>query len=148
LSLTMADFRDEAGVLVPGGEPQISHTVPVTAFLPAVEGGPFPTIVYAHGLDGDRNYAAGHVGETCSEGYALVAIDAPKHGDHPDATSLNPALYLMGITGDPENPFAALRARDNFRQATFDQLQLLRRIEVGMDIDGDGQADLAFDRLH
>jgi dienelactone hydrolase len=148
LTLTVADFRDDAGVIVPGEEPQRFHSVPVVAFVPAQGNGPFPTIVYAHGLDGDRTYAVALAADACSEGHAVVAIDAPKHGDHPDAPILNPALDLMGITGDPEDPFDALAARDNFRQATFDKLQLLRRIEAGMDVDESGQPDLAFERVH
>jgi alpha-beta hydrolase superfamily lysophospholipase len=148
LALTMADFRNDAGVLVPGGAPQRLHSIPVVAYLPALDGGPFPTIVFAHGLDGDRNHSAWYALQACDDGYSMVAIDAPKHGDHPDAPMLLPALDLMGITGDPDDPFAALRARDALRQATFDTLQLLRRIEAGMDVDANGEIDLDAARVH
>jgi pimeloyl-ACP methyl ester carboxylesterase len=148
VTVTMADFRDEDGIVVHPPEPGSFYAVPVTAFLPSVGAPPHPTILYGHGLDGDRTYAASIAGAACEEGYAVVAIDAPKHGGHPDAPVIQPALDLMGITGDADDPFVALRARDNFRQATYDKLQLLRGIDAGLDVDGDGQPDFDGHRMH
>ena len=145
--LSMANFRSADGVLADELEPQSFYSLPVTTFLPPGSA-PHPTIIYAHGLDGDRTYSANIALESCELGYAVVAIDAPKHGGHPDTALVQPALDLMGITADPDDPFVALRARDNFRQSTYEKLQLLRRIEVGMDVDGDGQPDLSVERLH
>ena len=148
VTLTMADFRDDKGVLAADLEPQAFYSLPVSVFYPVSGSVPYPTIVYGHGLDGSRHFASSVATRVCAEGYAVVAIDAPKHGEHPDGAIVQSALDLMGISDDPDDPFVAVRARDNFRQATYDKLQLLRRIESGFDVDGDGQPDLDFGRLH
>jgi hypothetical protein len=43
--------------------------------------------------------------------------------------------------------FVPLLMRDQFRQSTFDKLQLLRVLAGGLDLDGDGEPDLDPDRL-
>jgi pimeloyl-ACP methyl ester carboxylesterase len=105
-------------------------------------------VVYGHGLWGNRRLAWPVAWSLCPRGFAVVAIDAPKHGEHPDEAEVNEAISLFGITGDPRDPFVPLPARDNFRQATYDKLQLLRRIEHGMDLDADGSTDLDADEVH
>lgn len=146
-TLTLADFTAD-GVVTDAPIPQGFYDVPITAYLPNTGGAePFPTIVYGHGLWGERHLASQWAQLACPNGYAVIAIDAPKHGDHPDAALINEAVDLLGVTGNSEDPFDPLQARDNFRQAAFDKLQLLRRIEAGFDIDGDGDADFDFDRL-
>lgn len=148
LALTMADFTAE-GVVTDAPNPQGFYDMPVIAYLPIAGGAePFPTVIYGHGLWGDRRDAQTWASVVCSQGYAVVAIDAPKHGDHPDITGISAALALLGVTGDPQDPFWPLDARDNFRQATYDKLQLLRRIEAGLDVDADGTVDLDAARLH
>lgn len=146
--LTMADFTGPDGVVVAGAAPQSFYGVPVTTFLPTTGAGPFPAVIYGHGLTGDRTTAAWLAWIMAPHGYAVVAIDAPKHGAHPDAAVINSAVDLLGLSGDMDDPFLALDARDNFRQATFDKLQLLRRIEVGMDLDADGIAELDGTRVY
>ena len=147
-ALTMADFTT-GGVVTDPPYPQGFYEVPVTAYLPNGLGGePYPTVIFGHGLWGERHNAEEWAAMVCAQGYAVVAIDAPKHGEHPDSTGISEALGLLGVTGDPEDPFLPLDARDNFRQAAYDKLQLLRRIEAGFDVDGDGTPDLDIDRLH
>lgn len=146
--LHMADFTS-GGVVIDPPYPQGFYEVPVSVFLPNALGAePYPTVIYAHGLWGDRELAVAWAEMVCGRGYAVVAIDAPKHGDHPDSTGISEALALLGVTGDPEDPFLPLDARDNFRQAAYDKLQLLRRIDAGFDVDGDGTVDLDGERLH
>jgi dienelactone hydrolase len=146
--LKMADFTS-GGVVIDPPVPQGFYDVPVTAYLPIAGGAePFPTVIFGHGLWGERHSAEGWATMACPEGHAVIAIDAPKHGDHPDDTGISEALALLGVTGDPVDPFLPLDARDNFRQAAYDKLQLLRRIEAGFDIDADGTNDFDVGRLH
>lgn len=146
--LTMADFTDPAGILAPAPVPQGFYDVPVSTYLPMEGAGPFPTVIFGHALTGDRSSAEWFAFQLTQAGYAVVAIDAPKHGDHPDAAVGNSALDLFGLTGDPLDPFLALYARDNFRQAAYDKLQLVRAIEAGLNVTPDGEPDFDFERLH
>ena len=45
-------------------------------------------------------------------------------------------------------PRTAIGSRDGLRQTVVDLMQLVRQIEVGMDIDGDGTADLDATRIY
>jgi len=146
--LKMADFTDESGVVTNAPVPDSFYDVPVIAYLPKTGEAPFPTVIFGHALTGDRRSAWWHAYLLAPLGYAVIAIDAPKHGDHPDAAVNQSALDLMGLSLDASDPFHALDARDNFRQAAFDKLQLRRRIEAGLNVDADGEPDFDIARLH
>jgi hypothetical protein len=45
-------------------------------------------------------------------------------------------------------PRTALGNRDGLRQTTIDLMQLVREVQIGMDIDGDGSADLNAQRIY
>jgi len=80
---------------------------------------------------------------------AVVAIDAVAHGQHPGGAPSNP-LELLSTFFAFDLGTRALdvpRLRDNFRQSTFDKLQLLRLVRQNPDLDGDGRADVDVDRL-
>lgn len=143
--LRMVDFGDDEGIIL-GTEPQSTYELPVVAFLPVEGEGPFPTIVFGHALTGDRTSAWYQAANFSTLGFAMIAIDAPKHGEHPDPAVTNPTFDLLGLSNDPSDPFDPFAARDNFRQATFDKLQLVRRLVVGLDMTGDGEPD--FDAAH
>ncbi len=58
-----------------------------------------------------------------------------------------------GVIGDQEGlnaqtPWRIIFARDAIRQTTADLMQLVRVIEVGMDVDGDGSRDLDPSRIY
>ncbi|HET6582882.1 MAG TPA: hypothetical protein VFG69_05535, partial [Nannocystaceae bacterium] len=146
--LRMADFTDANGIVTGAPVPQGFYDVPATAWLPDEGDGPFPTVIFGHALTGERHSASWFAFLLTQSGYAVVAIDAPKHGDHPDRAIGNSALDLFGLGGDPLDPFLALSARDNFRQAAYDKLQLVRAIEAGLNVTPDGQPDFDFKRLH
>ena len=147
-SLRIADFTNASGVVEDAPNPRGFIDIPVQALFPPSGNGPFPVVVFGHGLWGDRT-GAWYIATTLAPaGFAVVAIDAPKHGDHPDAAKINAAFDLLGLTDDITDPFLPFSARDNFRQATFDKLQLLRRIEAGMDVDGDGDVDIDASDVH
>jgi pimeloyl-ACP methyl ester carboxylesterase len=103
--------------------------------------------VYGHGLAGDRLEGEALAELAAPEGFAVIAVDAPKHGNHPDEGS--GVLDFFGLSlADLSNPLDSLQLRDNFRQGTYDRLQLIEMLRGGVDADGDMAVDLDFDRLH
>lgn len=157
--IPVQDYRDSNGVVQAAFEadgapiPQQTWDVPVRIWLPddGGAGAPYPTLILGHGLSGDRSQANGYVQRLTDEGWAGVAIDALKHGDHPsnedggDAGELG-ALDFFAV--DLENvEIEALRLRDHWRQSTYDKLQLLKAILQG-ELDGDtATADVDLGRI-
>jgi alpha-beta hydrolase superfamily lysophospholipase len=146
-TIDMVDFTDEDGIVV-GTEPVDAYDLRWNAFLPDANGGPYPTIVFGHALTGSSETGYLVAQNLAELGVAVIGIDAPKHGEHPDTAVTHPTFDLLGLSNDLEDPFDPFDARDNFRQATFDKLQLVRRIREGFDVTGDGTPDLDADNLH
>ncbi|MBL6975302.1 MAG: hypothetical protein ISR64_06170 [Deltaproteobacteria bacterium] len=86
--------------------------------------GPFPVVLFQHGLDGSRKEAVKFASELAQAGFAVVSLDAPLHGDHP--------VRIAG-TENGTGFFSAdvLAVRDNLRQAILDQYQMTRFISDG-----------------
>lgn len=116
---------------------------PVVAlpFVLSVPAGPkpaggWPTVIGAHGLGGKNIPVQGDVDSYCLEqaqllaarGLACLGIDGTSHG-------------LRGSSFDFLNVANMAEVRDNFRQYTFDLLQL-SRAAPDIDVDGDGAGDL------
>jgi hypothetical protein len=153
------DYRDpEDGVIRrargEAADPQAMYTIPVTAWLPRDRTGPVPTLVYGHGLTGDRFQAGRLAAFAAPLGIATVAIDALEHGDHPTVggtrrESLQTLFAFFGInTGMlSSRALEAARLRDNFAQSAFDRLQLTRLLAAHPDLDGDGADDLDLAQL-
>ncbi len=142
LDYTGEDEALASDLLAPG-----AYELPMVAFVPTDGQGPFPTIVYGHGLGGSRDQAALLADLFGPEGYAVVAVDAPKHGAHPDGGE-DSVLDFFGLSLDFSDPLDALKLRDNFRQGSFDRLQLVEALKAGIDVDGDGQTDVDAQNLH
>lgn len=148
------DYRDAAdGVIRRDAgadiDPRASYTLPVTMWLPLDREGPVPTLVYGHGLSGDRYQADRLATFAAPAGIATVAIDALEHGHHPssadpDRSTLLTVFAFFGIHTDMLSTRAleAARLRDNFAQSAFDRLQLTRLLAQSPDVDGDGTDDL------
>ena len=82
-------------------------------------------------------------------GYAVIAIDAVEHGDHPsrdeNAVGLD-AIRILGI--NLTERFIDIRAlRGNFNQTTLDRLQLIQLIRDDPDVNSDGFPDLDFNQI-
>jgi hypothetical protein len=120
--------------------------VPVTTYLPmAPSSGPLPTMIFGHGLGGDRHQAAELAAFAGPRNIAVVAIDSVKHGDHPDQPSTSDSLgVITGFFGfDIKGGTLDTRVlRDNFRESTYDKLQLVEMLRPGLDVDGDGTTDV------
>ncbi len=139
-------WRDESGAMG-DGDPVRQYRLPVSAWLP--EGsGPHQTAIFGHGLVHDRDVGEAMARIVVPLGIAVIAIDAVVHGDHPDASD-DDALVLFDFFAVTLDPIAhdPLRLRDNFRQSTWDKLQLLRLLELDSDIDGDCVSDLDLTRM-
>lgn len=149
-TLEVGDYRSDKMYLEPGPVSATASTLPVSIWLPHGEG-PFPTIIYAHGLGGDRSQAGFLEPGAAPNGWAVIGVDAPKHGNHYDPAS-NPNFVALEFFGLSSNIFApnlldTRRLSDNFRQATYDKLQLVRAITAGLDADEDGAVDIDADSL-
>lgn len=134
------DYRDGFHIEGRVGKTLRRHTARV--WLPKEGSGPFPTIVFGHGLTGARAQGDKLADFAAPVGFAAIAIDAVYHGAHPagSAKSLGGVLGFFGI--DPAKlSFDFLRLRDNFRQSTYEKLQLIEAIRRHPDFDGDGKND-------
>jgi hypothetical protein len=145
------DFRVDGHHIDEGDlSPQSSYSLPVVFYLPKNGVPPYRTILFGHGLGGDRHQAEGLAELAAPTGYATVAIDAVKHGDHPDQPDLViPGAEIieffgLGLGADPVD---GRKLRDHFRQSTYDKLQLIEMLRPGVDVDGDMQPDVGVDEL-
>lgn len=152
------DYRDADGHFpsrAPGAPavPVRTYRVPITFWLPFTGVGPFPTLLYGHGLGGGRDQGARLAEFAAPLGIATVAIDAVRHSEHPTGLGASASTFdtvLAFVTFDGDRATRAIdgrKLRDHFRQSTWDKLQLTRLLRAGVDVDGDGTDDLDGTRL-
>jgi hypothetical protein len=98
------------------------------AFSDATKSGPRPVVIFQHGLGGDKDSCWGTAERLAELGAAVFAIDSPEHGSRANGQSaIQSTFSFFGV--DPSGQsFDIARARDNFRQMTSDQLELVRFI--------------------
>jgi len=130
----------------------------------------WPVAILGHGVNGNKNAPMLNLGSSMAKyGIASISINAVGHGFGPEGTLEvsrtvgAPVTFKAGGRGIDQNcdgtfgSTEGLRARsprevlfisDGFRQTAVDLMQLVRVIEVGMDVDGDGQADLNPSRIY
>lgn len=147
------DFRVD-GLLIDdhNPSPQMEYTIPVIVYLPLdpnpTPTSPYPTLIYGHGLSGGRTQAQSLAQVIAPLGFAVVAIDAVKHNEHPDTPKAEPPMNVLeffGIDLTSGTLFEPRYFRDNLRQSTYDKLQLLQVLRGGIDADGDDTPDLGTD---
>ncbi|MCA9538725.1 MAG: hypothetical protein KC620_07550, partial [Myxococcales bacterium] len=117
------DYRDGKAILTPA--PKAPWTLPVSTWLPREGQGPWPTIFVGHGLGAGRYQAARLAELYCPAGFAVVAMDAMRHGDHPTSAhgdGQDTALSFLGLN------LAGLQIDGqtlvgNFNQTVVDRLQ-------------------------
>jgi hypothetical protein len=157
------------GLPVPRGTNEIYFNV----FLPSgtMPPGGWPVAIFGHGNNGDKNVVGGSIfvaASMASHGIATIAINAVGHGGGPlgtlslDTTGGRVTLPAGGRGIDQNGdgqiganeginaapPQDLIRNTDGIRQTVVDLMQLVRVIEVGMDIDGDGLPDLDASRIY
>lgn len=128
-----------------------SYTLSVDIHLPG-DGtdGPYPVVMYGHGLAGDRGEGRGTARQLADLGVAVVAVDAPFHGDHPTTVNSADLFWVLDFFGiiATEAGMDVRQLRDNWRLATWDKLQIAQAIRAGVDLTGDGVDDLDGTQLH
>jgi hypothetical protein len=144
---TADDFTVD-GVVDPSLSPQSQYDLPVVIYLPKNATPPYSTLVYGHGLGGDRFQAAQLADFAAPLGLAVVAIDAPKHGDHPDGPGFNAVLDFFGLSLNFADPLDALVLRDNFRKGAYDRIALVQMLLAGVDLQGSPAPELDPTSLH
>jgi dienelactone hydrolase len=109
------------------------RVVPFVLSIPKNVGavsGPYPVVIFMHGLGGSRHDMWSVADKLASAGLASLAIDAVYHGaraalHHPDGPQM---------IEDPRATFLSsdlTATRDSFRQTTLDLLQVARLIREG-----------------
>lgn len=135
--LPSPDFRDENGFFDPervAGD-VAAPLVPLDFVSTLPPGpGPHPVVILQHGFAGCNDIVLDLGPELAARGLAAIGISALSHGSRGNPTEL--------VTSTPAG------ARDIFRQTNADQMALVRGIEAGIDVDGDGVADLDPDAIH
>jgi hypothetical protein len=127
-------------------------------------------VILGHGVNGNKNGPMLIFGSTMAQhGIASISINAVGHGFGPEGTmtvnrtAAGPVTFKAGgrtidqncdgLFGSTEglratSPREAVFLSDAFRQTAVDLMQLVRVIQVGMDVDGDGQADVDPSRIY
>jgi hypothetical protein len=153
--------------------PQVrgKERVGVALILPAgqkPEGG-WPVAIHGPGVTRSKYDIFLAADYNARKGFATIAIDPVGHAFGPNgklvlSTATGPAEVPMHgrAKADPENdgidseelqaplsphPKATIAFRDGLRQTALDNMALVRAIQRGVDVDGDGAADLAKDKI-
>ena len=147
LTMTVRDRRNALGLVDPEVDP-VESEIPLTIWLPD-RPGPHPVVVYGHGLGSERDEGYRVAREQGDVPYALVAMEAVAHGDHPSATGTgqtDAAMDFLGIALSPPSVRAGA-IRGNFDQTVLDRLRLIRLLREQPDLDGDGTPELDPERI-
>jgi hypothetical protein len=136
----------------------------------------WPVAIFGHGFGGSKQDGGPGGGNSMAvaaslaeQGIASIAINVVGHGFGPLSTlTVNPRVGAPvtfseggrgidqdgdGIIGSSEGiaaaaPRSIIADRDGRRQTVVDLMQLVRVIEAGMDVDGDGSNDLNASRIY
>jgi hypothetical protein len=152
---------------------QRMNTIYFTLFLPAGSrpAAGWPVAIYGHGFTDSRHGSPFAVAASmAAQGIATIAINVVGHGGGALGTlnvlrngGLPPVSLPAGGRGIDQNgdgaisstegssagaPRILVGSSDALRQTTIDLMQLARQIQVGMDVDGDGAADLDPARIY
>jgi len=156
------------------GVPAVQGTnqVQFSVFLPAgskpADG--WPVAIFGHGFGDWKNGAPPAVAGTFARnGIAMVAVNVVGHGGGALGTytinrvGLPPVTLPLGGRGIDQDgngsidstegvsaapPNNLIGNRDGLRQTTIDLMQLVRVLEGGVDVDGDGADDLSSSRIY
>ena len=156
------------------GSPQVqgSNELVFQLFVPAgaKPAGGWPVAIFGHGFTDSMYGAPWTVGSVfASQGIATIAINVVGHGGgalgilnvlRTDGLPVTLSAGGRGFDQDGNGvidstegvnaapPRTVIGSRDGLRQTVIDLIQLVRQIEVGVDIDGDGSADLNAQRIY
>jgi hypothetical protein len=140
-----------------------------TPATPRPAGG-WPVVIFIPGSPDNKNGGPFNVAAgLAAQGLASISITPAGLGFGPLSTltvvskTSGPATFLAGGRSSDQNgdgaidagegiqappPRRTLRTNHTIRQTVVDLIQLLRVIEIGVDVDGDGRADLDASRMY
>jgi len=153
-------------------KPQAYNDLVVQVFLPAgaKPAGGWPVAIFGHGFTDSMYGAPWTVASVfASQGLATVSINVVGHAGGALGT-----LSVQRAQGDPVQvpaggrgfdqdgngtidstegvsaigALSAISSRDGLRQTVIDIMQLVRQVEAGVDVDGDGSVDLDAQRIY
>src|SRR5262249_54257832 len=159
------------GTLTGGPAVQPTNDIYFTLVLPAGSkpASGWPVAIFGHGFGDNKNNSPFVVAATmANHGIATIAINVVGHGFGPagtltvnaNNTSVTFSVGGRGVDLDGNGTIASTEgssaappngivgSRDGLRQTVADLMQLVRVIQVGVDVDGDGVADLNPDRIY
>jgi hypothetical protein len=151
-------------------QPQGTNSISYTLFLPS---GPepargWPVELFGHGFTDSKQGAPWAVASSLAHaGIATIAINVVGHGGGAGGnltivTPSGPTVIPDGGRGIDQDgngtidstegvnaaaPDTLVSNRDGLRQTVVDLMQLVREIQVGLDVDGNGSADLDASRI-
>lgn len=151
--------------------PQRMNHVFFTLILPAGTrpSAGWPVAIYGHGFTDFRHNSPFAVGASmAAAGVATIAINVVGHGFGPEGTvtvttPTTAVTFPAGGRGIDQNGDKSIGSTegssaggqriligssDALRQTTIDLMQLVRQIQVGIDVDGDGSPDLDRNRIY
>jgi hypothetical protein len=175
---TSPDYEVHPGEFIPpigtrSGIPVVQGTNEIYFILFVPSGskplGGWPVTIFGHGNGKTRENAFNLAATMASHGIATIAINGVGHGGGPLGT-LNVSLATgqsvrllsggRGIDQDHDHdigtneglvstrPRKVIFFTDGLRQTTVDLMQLVRVIQVGVDVHGDGSVDLDPSRIY
>ena len=168
---TAGKYIPATGTLTGTPLPQGSNDLLVQMFVPsgAKPASGWPVAIFGHGF-GDSLYGAPWTvaATLASRGIATVSINVVGHGGGALGSlavlrATGPVLVPAGGCGIDQDgdgniastegssaaaPRAIIGSRDGLRQTVVDLMQLVRQVEAGIDIDGDGSVDLDAQRIY
>jgi Big-like domain-containing protein len=165
------DYETASKVIPPSGSitgPVVQGTnrLYFNLFLPAgtAPAAGWPVAIFGHGFGDNKNSSPFVVASSLARrGIATIAINVVGHGGGAlgtlivNRTAGSPVVLPAGGRGIDQDgnttidstegvnavaPYTLVSNRDGLRQTVIDLMQLVREIEVGMDVDGDGARDL------
>ena len=164
------DYETASKVIPPSGStpPTVQGTnrLYFNLFLPSgtAPAGGWPVAIYGHGFTDNKNASPFVVASSLARrGIATIAINVVGHGGGAlgtlivNRTAGAPVVLPAGGRGIDQDgnttidstegvnavaPYTLISNRDGLRQTVIDLMQLVREIEVGMDVDGNGARDL------
>lgn len=168
--LTPQNFLPQVGTRTGSLAVVDQHDLIFILFLPAgtPPSGGWPVAIYGHGLNVGKLDSCPLHNELNAAGIAVIAISAVGHdggaqGYFTVQTATENFTFSFGGRGVDQNgdgkigttegmgairPYGLVGIRDGDRQTVADLMQLVRVIEVGMDVDGDGVPDLNPERIY
>jgi hypothetical protein len=170
--MNSSQFIPATGSLTGRPAVQSTNELVFELFLPSgtKPAGGWPVAIFGHGFTDSMYGAPWTVAATfAKQGIATIAINVVGHGFGPLGT-LNvvqsgsaPVVVPAGGRGFDQDgtgvidstegvnataPQAIIGSRDGLRQTVVDLMQLVRQIQVGIDVEGDGSVDLDKNRIY